>query len=77
MAVKTFRVRNFHAAENELAPGNQLMNVIANANMNHARRIKFKRKKAKKINNGASPFSSPRVAIICEAGAGGARWNEA
>jgi hypothetical protein len=28
--------RNLDAAEDELAPGDQLMNVIANANMNHA-----------------------------------------
>jgi hypothetical protein len=34
-------VRDFHAAEDELAPGDQLMNVIADAYVNHARRIRF------------------------------------
>jgi len=28
-------VWNLHAAEDELPPGDQLMNVIANANVNH------------------------------------------
>ena len=36
MAVQALRVRNLDAAQDELAPGDQLMNVIANANMNHA-----------------------------------------
>jgi hypothetical protein len=36
MAVETLRVRNLNAAEDELAPGDQLMNVIADANVNHA-----------------------------------------
>jgi hypothetical protein len=41
MAIEAFRVREFHAAEDEPAPGDQLMNVIADANVNHARRIKI------------------------------------
>ena len=41
MAVEAFRVRNLHAAEDELAPGDQLMNVIADANVNHAPQDKF------------------------------------
>ena len=36
MAVQTLRMRNLDSAQDELAPGNQLMNVIANANMYHA-----------------------------------------
>lgn len=39
MAVEPFRVRNFNAAEDELPPGDQLMNVIADANMNHAETV--------------------------------------
>jgi len=39
MAVETFRVRNFHAAEHEFAPGDELMNVITNANMNHGQML--------------------------------------
>ena len=39
MAVEALSVRNLHAAEDELAPGDQLMNVIADANVNHERRI--------------------------------------
>jgi hypothetical protein len=34
-------VWNLHAAEDEPAPGDQLMNVIADANVNHGRTIKF------------------------------------
>ena len=36
MAVEALGVRNLDAAEDELAPRDQLMNVIADANMNHA-----------------------------------------
>ena len=36
MAVEALGVRNLDAAEDELAPGDQLMNVIADANVNHA-----------------------------------------
>jgi len=35
MPVEAFRMRNFHAAKDELAPGDQLMNVITNAHVNH------------------------------------------
>jgi hypothetical protein len=41
MAVETFGVGNFNATENELAPGDQLMNVIADANVNHVRTVCF------------------------------------
>ena len=37
MAVEALGVRNLNAAENELASRDQRMNVIANANMNHAK----------------------------------------
>jgi hypothetical protein len=36
MAVEALRVWNLDAAEDKLAPGDQLMNVIADANVNHA-----------------------------------------
>ena len=36
MAVEALAVRNLDAAEDELAPGDQLMNVITDANVNHA-----------------------------------------
>jgi hypothetical protein len=36
MAVEALRVRNLDAAEDKLAPGDQLMNVITDANVNHA-----------------------------------------
>ena len=36
MAVEALRVRDLDAAEDEPAPGNQLMNVVTNANVNHA-----------------------------------------
>ena len=56
MAIETFRVRNLHAAENELAPGDQLMNVITNAYVNHASTVKFfyatKKTFSKRINHG-------------------------
>jgi NAD(P)H-dependent FMN reductase len=39
VAVETFRVRNFHAAQNELAPLGQLVNVITYAHVNHRRNI--------------------------------------
>jgi hypothetical protein len=39
MAVEPFRVRNFHAAEDEFAPRDQLMNIVANANVNHPRSL--------------------------------------
>ena len=35
MAVQALRVRNFHAAQDELAARDQLMNVITDANVNH------------------------------------------
>ena len=41
MAVEALRMRDLHAAEDELAPGDQLMNVIANANVNHAQTVDF------------------------------------
>jgi hypothetical protein len=34
-------VRNLDAAEDELAPGDQLMNVIADANVNHGDTVAF------------------------------------
>lgn len=36
MAIETFRVRNFNAAENEFSPGDQLVNIVTDSNMNHA-----------------------------------------
>jgi hypothetical protein len=39
MAVEALCVRYLHAAEDEFAPRNQLMNVIADAHMNHERNI--------------------------------------
>jgi hypothetical protein len=35
MSVETLRVRYIYAAKDELAPRDQLMNVIADANVNH------------------------------------------
>jgi len=35
------RVRNLDAAQHELAAGDQLMNVITDANVNHARSVNF------------------------------------
>jgi hypothetical protein len=35
MPVQALGMRNFHAAQKEGAAGDQLMNVVANANMNH------------------------------------------
>ena len=40
MAVETFGVGDFHAAQHELAAGNQLMNIVTNANVNHSYTIK-------------------------------------
>jgi hypothetical protein len=37
MAVQAFGVRDLDAAEDEFASRDQLMNVIADANVNHAR----------------------------------------
>jgi hypothetical protein len=37
MAVQAFRVRDLDAAEDEFASRDQRVNVIANANVNHAR----------------------------------------
>ncbi len=58
MAVEAFRVRNLHAAEDELAPGDQLMNVIADANVNHAPTVKLFRATKKEISIEKS--NSPR-----------------
>jgi len=49
MAVEAARMRNLHAAEDELAPGDQLMNVITDANVNHAPTVKFFRASKKKF----------------------------
>ncbi len=40
MAVQALAVRDFHAAQDELASGDQLMNIVANANVNHGGTIK-------------------------------------
>jgi hypothetical protein len=44
-------VRNLDAAENELAPRDQRVNVVADANVNHGRTIKIRARKAKKNKN--------------------------
>ena len=41
MTVQPFGVRNLHPAQHELAPGDELVNIIANANVNHERMISF------------------------------------
>jgi hypothetical protein len=52
MAVEALGMRDLDAAEDELAPGNQLMDVIADANVNHGRMIEIFRLKAKKKKSG-------------------------
>jgi UDP-N-acetylmuramate-alanine ligase len=42
-------VRNLDAAKDELAPGDQLMNVIADANVNHEDTVIFSRATKKKF----------------------------
>jgi hypothetical protein len=42
-------VRNLDAAEDELAPGDQLMNVIADANVNHVDTVNLFRAPTKKF----------------------------
>jgi hypothetical protein len=42
-------MRDFHTTQNELAPGNQLMNVVANANMNHVRIVEITRATTKQF----------------------------
>ena len=49
MAVETLRVRNLHAAEDEPAPGDQLMNIVADANVNHGRMISSSRAVTKQL----------------------------
>jgi hypothetical protein len=36
MAIQPFRMGDFHSAEDKFAACNQLMNIIADANVNHA-----------------------------------------
>jgi hypothetical protein len=40
MAIQAFRMGDFHAAQHKLASGDQLMNIVANSNVNHALNIK-------------------------------------
>jgi hypothetical protein len=40
MTIQTLRVRNLDATENEFASRDQRVNVVTNANMNHAQTIK-------------------------------------
>src|SRR5436190_11891544 len=53
MAVEPFGVRNFHAAEDEFASGDQLMNVVTNANVNHGRRLTWQGNPTKQFMAGA------------------------
>src|SRR5581483_7047292 len=39
MAVETFGVRNLDAAENQFSSGDQFMNVITDANVNHVKNL--------------------------------------
>jgi hypothetical protein len=42
MAVEAASVRDVHAAEDELSPGDELVNVVAYANMDHAEGCRLK-----------------------------------
>src|SRR5208282_1588746 len=60
MAVQAFGVRNLDAAEDEFASRDQRMNVVANANVNHAVNCRNSaRRKRRKIKNRTSPAYSP------------------
>jgi hypothetical protein len=48
-------VRNLHAAEDELAARDQLMNVVTDANVNHVRSIKIPRGLTKQYPAEAGP----------------------
>jgi hypothetical protein len=49
MSVQTFRVRNLDAAEDEFASRDQRVNVIANANVNHAANLSASGELTKRI----------------------------
>jgi hypothetical protein len=40
MAVEAFGVRNFHAAKDEFASRDELMNIVSDADVNHAGRLR-------------------------------------
>ena len=45
MAFQSLRVMQIHAAENEFAPFNQTVHVVADAHVNHGRNVSGKRVK--------------------------------
>jgi hypothetical protein len=47
-------MRDFHPAQDELASGDELMNVIANANMNHAPIVGWPGRATKQLMGGAA-----------------------
>jgi hypothetical protein len=49
MAVETFRVGNFHAAEKKFPASDQLVNVVSDAYMNHAHSLAAARTIAKQF----------------------------
>ena len=66
MAVEAFGVGNLHAAEDEFAPRDELMNIVANANVNHAVSLGEAERGRKLI---CCPATSPRqrpVRLRCD-----------